>query len=183
MMTIRVSVAMLALCSIALPGMAQNTGPAASNLPPGVPALPPANAIPGTLDVATGQFTPLTPSAKRLTVINKIYTFTPDFSKIGPEAAVIHTISCYIYFPIVNNGGYPYFDGYATATNQFDLENPPAALSVHVFFTSPVPNPNATIQLDCYANDDSGEEHFWRYNAPTTPIDKLPTKYTNAVIF
>jgi hypothetical protein len=183
MTTIRAAAAILALCGLTLPAMAQNTRPTASNLPSGLPAPPPPGAIPGTLDVATGQFTPLTTTATRLTLIDKVYTFTPDFKQIQAEAAVIHTVTCYIFFPIVSNGGYPNFQGYAQAMNQFDLENPPAALSVRVFFTSIVPNPNATINLECFATDDNDEEHSWYYYSPTMPIDKLPTSYGNAVVF
>jgi len=182
-MTIRAAATVLALCICAPPGLAQNGRPATLGAPPVSPALPPPNAIPGTLDLATGKFTPLTVDAPRLTVINKVYTFTPDFSKIGPGAAVIHTIVCDMYFPIVSNGGYPYFDGYISTMDEFDPENPPASLSIHVFFSSLVPNPTATIQLRCFANDENNESHSWEFQAPTTPIDKLPTHYTNAVIF
>ena len=177
MMVIRAVAAMLALCSVTLPAMAQNARPAASNLPPGLPAPPPSDAIPGTLDLATGQFTPLTMNTTRVTVINKVFTFTPDFSKIGFEASLISTITCGILV-------IPYFqDAFAEATNQFDLVSPPATLSVHVLFTAYVPNPTIRVRRFCSAFDEDGENHVWDVQPPYTPIDKLPTKYKDVVIF
>src|SRR5579859_2206314 len=169
MMAIRNAVAMFALCSVALPAMAQNSRPATHNTPPGLPALPPASAIFGTLDLATGQFTPLTANTTRPTVINEVYTFTPDFSKIGSEAAIIHTITCTLYV-------LPYFQsGYARATNQFDLENPPATLSVHVFFTAYVDDPKMSVQRYCTALDENNETHYFSATTSILPVGDLDT--------
>jgi hypothetical protein len=177
MIAIRTAAALLVFCCVALPAMAQNARPAVSGLPPGIPAPPPSNAIPGTLDLATRQFTPMAASTTPVTVINKVYTFTPDFSKIGPEAAIIHTITCGI---IVG----PYFqDAFAEATNQFDPENPPATLSIHVLFTAYVPNPTLLVRRFCSAYDDNDEFHLWNDTPPYMPVDKVPTNYTDAVVF
>jgi hypothetical protein len=183
MMATRITAAILAVCSIAMPTLAQNAKSTALSTPAFPLALPPPDAIPGYLDLVTGQFTPLPADTTRLTIIDKVYTFTPNFSQIGPGAALIHTISCDMAFPIVSNGGYPNFSGYAIGSNEFDPENPPTALSIRVYFTSLVPNPNATIYLRCDATDDNNENHIWTYYASPMPIDKLPTSYTNAVIF
>jgi len=126
---------------------------------------------------------PAAPSGAALTAIDKVYTFTPNIHLIGRETSLIHAISCSIFFPIVSNGGYPNFSGYAEATDEFDPENPPSVLSLHVFFSSLVPNPMATLYLICTATDDNNQVHRWNYFAPAMPIDKLPTNYTNAVTF
>ena len=177
MTAIRAAAAVLVFCGVALPATAQNTRPAPSNVSPGLLALPPANAIPGTLDLATGQFTPLTANTTRPTVINEVFTFTPDFSKIGSEAAIIRTITCTLYV-------LPYFQGgYARATNQFDLENPPTTLSVHVFFTAYVDNPMMSVQRYCTALDENNETHYFSATTSILPVGDLDTHYTDAVIF
>jgi len=185
MTAIRAAAALLALCSVSVPGMAQNGRPVPPTLPPSLQALPPPNAIPGTLDLATRQFTPLIADTTRPTIINKVYTFTPDFKQIQAEAAVIHTVTCYMFIPIVSSVGFanPQFSGYATASNQFDLENPPTALSVHVFYSVSDPRDVGYVKLGCDALDENNENHSWFYYTDLTPLDKLPVNYHNSVIF
>jgi len=115
--------------------------------------------------------------------IDKVYTFIPNIHLIGREASLIHAVSCSIFFPIVSNGGFPKFSGYVEAADEFDPENPPSVLSLHVFFSSLVPDPMASLYLICTATDDNDQVHRWNYFAPPMPIDKLPTNYTNTVTF
>ena len=187
MTAIHAAAVLLALCSVSVPGMAQNGRPVTSNAPSALPAPPPPDAIPGYLNLDTRQFTPLTASPTqpklKITVIDKVFTFTPNFKPLidSGESTVIHTISCFIaVFPDFQLRPQP---GSQSAMNQFDGRNPPAPLSIPVFLVAYGPDPMLAVKLNCHALDDYGENHEWENLYPSAPVDIVPTNYKDAVIF
>jgi len=155
--------------------------------PSAKPSQPPAHAIPGWFDPASGRFEPETAAATPAapgSYFNKTYKFTPAFKFTSGKAKDYGSIHCFI--EVTYQGAFTFTftpqRGTAIADQDYDPGGKITPIAVPFQINSSESNPRIQVYLQCTGNDGKNNPHTWMKTIES-PINSIPTALNETVTF
>jgi hypothetical protein len=146
---------------------------------------PDPKAVPGFLDPATGNFTPLArKGANSGETVGGTFHYMPTFEFDPRFSLPTDSIFCTVTLKFGNPSDHFIFANHSTEADfEFSVGTPPKDVEIPYKYTPNSPNAELVVNITCFGFDDSGMEHFYTNIGSPGALPNGPVDFHQTISF